>query len=423
LRPNVVFHDQTVFRGERAASIVRKTVTDPGNRFLYPALNDIVNVQADGEGSLIIDLTRRSTFLPDDLEVPLDLGDGTKEHTIGTGPYQVAKYTKKEVVLKRFDAYQRGQPAIEQVVIRPLSTLRTGWASLLRGELDMVTAVPPDVIPFVKNDQVDVYTFSRRYLYALAFNSKRKPFTSPSIRRALNMAVDREDIVNQIFRKAGTPAAGPFWPKHWAYDPSFRPYAFDPAEARKIFDAAGLGIPSRPNSERLPARFTFRCLLPEGFAVLEEMGLALQKQFYDVGVDMQFEVLPYAEFKNRVDVGDFDALVLDINSGPTLTRPYIFWRSAQTARSPYNVFGYENPTTEDLFQKLLSSPNDTSVRSTIRQLQKAMTDDPPAIFLAWQDRTRAVRRTFQVEQETGRDPIFTLWHWHADRSGRVASNR
>jgi peptide/nickel transport system substrate-binding protein len=329
-----------------------------------------------------------------------------------------------EVVLKRFDAYHRGRPVIERIVIQPFKTLRNGWAELLRGGLDMVTTVPPDAVPFVKNEQVEVFTFSRRYLYTLAFNSKRRPFNSAAIRRALNMAIDRETIVHQIFHDAARPATGPFWPKNWAYDPSFQPYAFDPAEARKLLDRAGFPLPSAPDSDSLPARFRFRVLVPAGYSVLEDLALTLQKEFYDVGVDMQFDVTENnAEFRTRMARRDFDAAIFDINSGPTLTRPYIFWRSTKSGMGPYNIFGYENQGSEALFRSLLTAPNETSIRSTLRELQKTLTEDPPAAFLAWQDRTRAVRTTFGPYQEGGRDPIFTLWQWKPDKSVRVASNR
>ena len=69
------------------------------------------------------------------------------------------------------------------------------------------------------------------------------------------------------------------------------------------------------------------------------------------------------------------------------------------------MFGYENAEAERLFDVLRTSTNEAAVRSATRQLQRVLLDDPPALFLAWNERARAVRRRFQVVQEPDRDPL------------------
>jgi len=141
--------------------------------------------------------------------------------------------------------------------------------------------------------------------------------------------------------------------------------------------------------------------------------LEVQKQLYDVGVDMRFEVVPPKDLDARIRSGRFDALLIEMLSGPTPSRAYMFWRSAKTFHG-LNVFGYENPEAERLFGVLRSTTNEAAIRSATRNLQRVLLDDPPALFLAWTQRSRAVRRDFQIVQEPGRDPVdpvFTIWRW------------
>ena len=140
------------------------------------------------------------------------------------------------------------------------------------------------------------------------------------------------------------------------------------------------------------------------------MGLEIQKQLYAVGVDMQFQVVPIDEYDALIREGRFEAVLLDSISGPTIDRAYIFWHSAKKTRG-INVFGYENPEAERLFDILRTSTNDGAIRSAVRGLQRVFVDDPPALFLAWNERARAVRRDFRIPEEPGRDPIQTLWRW------------
>ena len=98
--------------------------------------------------------------------------------------------------------------------------------------------------------------------------------------------------------------------------------------------------------------------------------------------------------------------------GPTPGRAYIFWRSARDFQGA-NVFGYENAEAEQTFRVLRSNMNEAAVRTATGRLQRIFLEDPPALFLAWNERARAVRREFRVHQEGGRDPLATLWRWTA----------
>lgn len=406
LRSGVTFHDGSPFNSTVAAQLVNEAIQGPGNRAQFTSLKDIASVRAEGDRAVVVDLTQRSAFLPEDLEFPLSLGP----ERVGTGAYRVVKREPSMIVMERFEHYYGGMPQIAQVVIKPFEQLRTAWASLLRGEVDMVTDVPPDAVQFIKNDEVDVISYSRRYQYLVAFNSRRPPFNSPIVRRALNYAVNRQLILDRVLQGRGIPSTGPLWPKHWAYDTSIPPYTFDPGLAMSLLDSAGLRADSQkglPNS-----RLRFTCLIPANFTLNERVGLHVQKQLYSIGVDMQFEVVPAEDFNTRVRSGRFEAMLIDMVSGPSIGRAYNFWGSAKNVKG-FNVFGYENPEAERLFGILRTSINEAAVRSATRNLQRVLLEDPPAIFLAWNERSRAVRRDFRVVSEPDRDPLYSIGRWAA----------
>jgi peptide/nickel transport system substrate-binding protein len=405
LRSGVTFHDGTPLTAAVAATALEAAITRPANRALYPFLADIIGVRAESDVDVVVDLSERSAFLPEELELPLSFG----AQNVGTGPFRLATRDSEGVVLERFDRYYQGAPKIARVVIRPFDTLRAAWTSLLRGEVDMATDVPHDAVDFLQNSEIQVVSFTRRYQFMVAFNSRRPALAPATVRRALNTAIDREKIITSVLRGAGEPATGPLWPRHWAYDATVQPYVFDPEGSVASLEAAGFKL-SAASSDLAPARLRISCLLPADFSLLERIGLEVQKQLYDVGVDMQFEEVPIQEYDSRIREGRFDAVLVDLISGPTFGRPFIFWRSAQHFQG-LNVFGYENAETEKLFQILKASTNEATVRSATYRLQRAMTNDPPALFLVWNERARAVSRRFNVVEEQGRDPLHTIWQW------------
>ena len=416
LRDDVVFHDGTKLTSTVAAEALKRAVDRPANRALYPSLSDISSVHPDTELDLIIELARPSALLPEELDLPLGVGPDN----VGTGAFRLVRRDSDGALLERFDRYYLGVPQIRQIVIKPFDTLRTTWTSLLRSDVDMVTDVPPEALEFIQNDDVQTISFARNYQFLIAFNSRKPPFTSPAVRRALNTAVDRGRLIKNVLQDAGQPATGPLWPQHWAYDDSVQPYGFDPRTALSLLESAGFQM-SPATGSLPPARLRFTCLLPDNFSLLERIGLEVQKQLYDVGVDMQFDVVPIQEYDLRIRQGGFDAVLLDSISGPTLGRPFIFWRSAREFKG-LNMFGYENSDAERLFQILRTSTNEAAVRSAVSRLQRVLLDDPPALFLVWNERARAVNRRFRVDA-SGRDPLFTIWQWTENTDRRPVSTQ
>jgi peptide/nickel transport system substrate-binding protein len=420
LRPGIQFHDGTPLTATLAAKILEDAVGRRSNRALFTSFEDVKSIRAAGERRVVVELSAPSAFLPDDLEVPIQHGTAVD----GTGPYRVIKQDSNELILEGYPHYYLGTPRISRITAKPFDTLRTAWTSLLRGDVDMITDVPPDAVAFIQNEEVRVVSYGRRYQYLVALNLRKRPFDSPLVRRALNAAIDRQALIQHALQGHGVPSTGPLWPKHWAYNNAIASYRFDPGLATSLLNSAGLHADKKSVGPQ--SRFRFTCLIPENFSVLERVALEVQKQLYDVGVDMQFEVVPSTEFDTRVREGRFDAMLIDSISGPTVGRSYMFWRSARRFPGGLNFFGYENLEAERLFDVMRTSTNEIAIRSSFSRLQETLIDDPPAIFLAWNERSRAVRRDFQIVQDPARDPadpIYSMWRWTAAPETRVAVSK
>jgi len=403
LRPDVVFHDGTPLKATEAKRALDGALSRRRQSPLYPGLLDVRNVGTEGDHTLIIELTRPSAFLLDDLDVPLSKPSASGP-AVGTGPFHAEFVSSTEVRLRAHDGYYRGRPSIRSVVFKAYPTLRQAWAGLLRGDIEVVSDVSADALAFLGDRTVAADSFPRRYAYVLAFNSARPQFRNPVVRHALNFAVNRDAIIRTVLKGRGRAASAPVWPEHWAYDRSVAGYAFDPQRA-----AAALGttdLTGRPGTARL--RFT--CLIPADHAVFERIALMLQRDLFDVGVDLEFESVALSDFDARLRAGRFDAVLIDLLSGPSLSRVYSFWRSPGEF-SGLNVFGYRNAEADEWLDRLRFATDDAAIRAATGRLQRIMTDDPPGIFLAWSERARAVSRRIAVPASPGRDPFQSLWQW------------
>ena len=413
LRPGVQFHDGTPADAARIAESVNAARAQPGITAMRPGLLDVTRISAPDPTSLTIELKKPSSFLIDDLDMHLGSAGPPGDTSAGTGLYRIVSSSSAETELEVNERYYLGPPKINRITLRAYSTLRTAWAALMRGEIDMVSAVTEDALEFVSNERVATFSFLRNYIYTVTFNSRRPQFKNARVRRALNGGINRDELINAVLNGRGLPGNGPLWPRHWAFDQTAPGYSFDPALTVATLEASGFKLGAPAGSSQAPARLRFVCLVPRDFALLERLALAVQKQLYEVGVDMQLESVSAEDFNTRVRSGNFDAGIMDMIGGPSFARAYSFWRSPGEMHG-LNVFGYKNAEADRWLDALRFAQDEATVRAAVGQVQRVLREDPPALFLAWDERTRAVSRRYQVPTEGSRDPLYTLRLWALD---------
>jgi ABC-type transport system substrate-binding protein len=121
---------------------------------------------------------------------------------------------------------------------------------------------------------------------------------------------------------------------------------------------------------------------------------------------------------HRIETGDFDAFLTDIAQGPPLVRPFLFWYSG----APFNYGKFSSTQVDAALNAIRHAADDAAYKSGVAAFQRAIVDDPPAVFLAWRERARAVSTRFLVPAEAGTDILTELHLWRpATTEERLAS--
>jgi peptide/nickel transport system substrate-binding protein len=413
LRDRVSFHDGTPVTAEQVAETLRAALKNPGLIASSPSLQQVSSVTAEGPIEFTVRLNAPSALLLSDLAY-LNVQRATKDAP-GTGPFVIESKDQKRIVMRRFDRYRQGAPAIERIELNGFPTVRNAWTAMMRGEVDFLYEVGADAAEFVGGESsVQTFTFLRPYTLTLGFNLRHPVLKSRGVRQALNRAIDREEIVKAGFRGRARPAQDPVWPNHWAFSGAVPTYAYNPTAAGLEFNAAGYGTVQQAG-DRMPSRFHFTCLV---YPPLERIALMIQKQLFGVGVDMSIELAKTAEIAARAARGDFDAFLIWQITGRSLTFPYLFWHSPEPGRPVFLQSGYS--AADSALNRVRYARNDHEFRAAVAAFQQIIHDDPPAVFLAWEERVRAVNRSFHVPpQEPGRDVVFSLWRWRPAAEARA----
>ena len=394
LRQQARFHDGTPVTA--AAIVPMLQVSLP--MAMGPAFDDIEQILAVNDAQIRFVLRRPAPLLIEALETTIQKPGGGA----GTGAFVPASVAGASE-LKANAAYYLGRPTINRIVVTPYPSVRTAWAELLRGNLDMLFEVNVDALDSLQSSSnVAVFSFLRHYQYMIMFGSGAAVFKQPEVRRELSAAIDRAALVRDGLNGHGIPSSGPVPPRHWALTANAPTFGFDP-------DLAA----------RLPGRhFTFTCLIPAD-SVYERIALTVKRQLAAAGVDMQVREVTQEQLILAMRNNDFEAMLVDAVSGPSLFRSYQRWHSG----GPFPLKPIVSPLIETALDRVRHAVSDEEYRQGVRAFQQAIVDDPPAIFLAWAERARAVSRRFDVPvPEDGRDALATLRSWRPAAGGRAASN-
>ena len=391
----------------------------PAGQTFSVCVPDIRDVSVAGDREVVIRLNRRCAFLLDDLDMTITRPAVKDRPPVGTGSFVITSSTKDEIVLAANPYYYLGKPAIGKVVVKAYDTLRTAWADMMRGRVDFLWDVGPDTAEFLRDQSsVQVRSYLSYYAYTIIMNSARPIFRDPVVRRALNIGVDRAELLRQGLRGQGLTGDDTVWPSFWARDGGVPAWRYDPAEAAGLLDTARRsgGLPTSGLKAGAPI-VEFTCLLPANFTMYERLALLVQRQLRVVNVEMRIEALPTDVYNRRIVSGDFDAVLTNLVGGPYRTIHYRFWHSPGMSKR-LNYWGYQDASVDRALEQMRDAPDDNGTRTAMRALSLAFRQNPPAIVLAWGDTVQAVSRRFEMpDGAAGRDALHSLSRWRIRNPG------
>ena len=172
------------------------------------------------------------------------LAEGAPEkvdlNPVGTGPFQLVSYQKDAVIrYKAHPDYWAGKAPIDNLIFAITPDPSVRYRKLKAGECHVMPYPNPADIEAMRNDP-DLNLLEQEGLNVgyLAYNTKTPPFDNPKVRRALNMAINKQAIIEGVFQGAGKVAKNPIPPTIWSYNDATVDDAYDPEGAKALLAEA-----------------------------------------------------------------------------------------------------------------------------------------------------------------------------------------
>jgi peptide/nickel transport system substrate-binding protein len=397
LRPNVTFHNGRKMRPEDIQWSILRVKNPATAAFRQADMRLVEAVTPVGADRVRVTLSAQNSSFPALLVgvfviAPESVGAGGRiTRPIATGPFEFADWQPGDrLVLRRFPQYwQLGIPKVDEVVVRMMSDNTARVDGLRAGDLDLMTTVPPQVVPVLKGDRAIRVASGSNTIYSHVTFNLHTPTPAAlgdvRVRRAIALSLDKSQLVSVRQSPSGQVDDQPYRAQEFWY--ADLPDAFakpDTARARALLQEAGAGTP------------TVELIT---LASWERMAEVIQQQLRPVGIQIRITSIPdFATFQSRLTKYDYGLLSDTGFPRDDPSQVYAFWESG----SPSNIYrgGFQDPQLDQLLVAARTQPNPAVRRNYYRDALKIITDQRVATVIyagegeIWAYRTRLAN--FQV---------------------------
>lgn len=364
LREGVTFQDGQPFNAEAATWWLNRVLDPAAGCYVRENVltSDITSVSAVDEYTLAIELGTPDPILPRRLAftsigAPTDDPVAPVTDPVGTGPYQFVDYVPDQsFTMERYPDYWGEAPDVEKVeyIFRSESAVRAAMAST--GEVDLamsITAQDADA------PNAQTYTISET-LYA-RMDSGVPPFDDARVREAVNLAIDRQMFVDNVFGGKGEPASEIFLPSVVGYDADVT-WEYDPDEAKRLIaEAEADGVDVNREIE-IVGRTGLRN--SNGSETMDTLGAMLQA----VGLSTRTVVMEFQQYRERFEAPQDPAalpmIIVNVH-GNSLGDAHLSLAGKLGCGAP------QSPVCDETFQEMLDAAGGASGDDRENLLQKA----------------------------------------------------
>ena len=225
---------------------------------------------------------------------------------IGTGPFVFSRYQKDAAIRYKGNKeyWAPDQVKIDNLIFSINTDASVRAQKLRAGECQVtLNPRPADLKGLQADKNLNVPTAPGYNLGYIAYNVTRAPFDKLEVRQALDMAVNKQAIIDAVYQGAGQLAVNGMPPTQWSYDESIKDAAYNPEKAKELLKAAGVKEGTEITLWAMPVQRPYN----PNARLMAEM---LQADWAKIGVKARIVSYEWGEYIKRAHAGEHDAMLI-----------------------------------------------------------------------------------------------------------------
>ncbi len=355
---------------------------------------------------------------------------------IGSGPYQFEKLTRSTngsiltyTLVKSETSPADGAPFIEEVAFQVFSSEESMLSAYQRGRIQGMSVVSAENASKISVAGSSVYTMQLPQVFGLFFNqSRNKVVADPNVREALELAIDRTELIKQVFNGSATAISTPIPPGSLGFDPKIAVPGINLEKAGQLLDKSGwklnpdsgLREKTIPKTRTAPASTEILTLniTTSLWPDLVESAEFIKRSWEALGIEVTIQTAQIAELEyQNIRTRNYDILLFGEGFGHD-PDPFAFWHSSQIKHPGLNLSLYVNKKVDTLLESARRAKTPEEAAQKYKEFQALVVKDRPAIFLYTPHYFFVMRNAVQgaspVNLAKPSERFYTADHWYID---------
>jgi peptide/nickel transport system substrate-binding protein len=427
LRKGVKWHDGEEFDSEDV-EFTYNILKDPETRTPYSSKYDRVkSFTATDKYTVVVEYDKPFSpalsswgmgIIPEHIFKDTDVNTNPyNRKPIGTGPYKFVSWKSDDrILLTANDEYYEGKPGINKIVFKIVPDLAVQFMELKKGTIDWMSPSPDQWIDETgKEEFIEEYNRYRypSFSYAyMGYNLNSELFKDVRVRRAINLAVDKQKIIDAVLQGLGSVANGPYPPTSWAYNPKIKDAGYDLQKAKELLKSAGWVLNKEKGILMKDGKaFSFTLMTNQGNSTRKLTSEIIQAQLKEIGIDVKVRLQEWSSFIHQyIDKRQFDAIVIgwSLSVDPD---NYSTWHSSQQKEGQYNFVSYTNKEVDRLLEQGRTEFDIKKRKKIYKKIHEILNREQPYLFLYFADSKHVIHNRFKniKMEKAGISHNFIKW--------------
>ena len=300
-------------------------------------------------------------------------------HPVGTGSFKFVRWDRGDkVVLEVNRDYWGERPPLDRIIFRSIPDNSVRLIELQNGSIHAMEFPNPDDLPHIREDtQLKIIEQPGMNVGYLAMNMDKKPFDILKVRLAINHAINKHEIITQLYQGMGVPAKNPIPPTMWSYDDSIEEYTYNPEKAKQLLQEAGYPDGFETTLWALPVP---RPYIPAG----QILAVAIQSDLRRVGIKAKIVTFDWGTYLEKTKNGEHDMAMLgwsaDIGDPDNF---FYYLLSKEAAQKPAgNISFYRSDEMQEILVQAQSATDQAERVLLYNKAQRIFHRDIPWVPLA-----------------------------------------
>lgn len=368
LRENATFHDGTPVTAADVLFTYETARGDPKAR-LGNYLVTVDTITANGDYEVVFTLKipyapfdRQATLIPIVSKAAYEAmgAEAYAKKPIASGPYSVENWVNGDTItLKRYDAYWGNPGAYETLVFQPVPDETTRANSVQSGDLD-VALLGPSSVPAVRSSgAVNVVDQQSNRILYVGFNSGQTWLANPTIREAINLAIDRETLGARLLNGAVEPTSQLVAKVSFGFDPAITAPTFDVEKAKSLVSEAGY--------DGSPIPLTYATT---GLPQIDQIAQAVAFFLQEIGLNVELDPLEASTYSATWFGGELKGIYIGAFAPSVMDADLPFNMLLRSGRQGYN----DDPEVDALLDKQIGQADLAARAATLSEISMIVKD-------------------------------------------------